>query len=104
MRIAPLTFVLAIGFAAPAFAQSGDVSPLVDFGWLKANAGKDNVVVLDIRDKIKETDLGDKPLHRRCGRRALRLGGLANRGRRHARDAAAARPDHQADRRPRHRQ
>jgi thiosulfate/3-mercaptopyruvate sulfurtransferase len=61
MRIAPLTFVLAVGFAAPAFAQSGGVSPLVDSEWLKANAGKDNVVVLDVRDKIKETDLGDKP-------------------------------------------
>lgn len=61
MRIAPLTFALAIGLSAPAFAQSSRITPLVDAGWLKANAGKENVVVLDIRDKIEETDLGDRP-------------------------------------------
>ncbi len=61
MRIAPLGFALAIGFAAPAFAQSAAITPLVDAAWLKANAGRDGVVVLDIRDKIQETDLGEKP-------------------------------------------
>ena len=61
MRIAPLTFALAIGFAAPVFAQEEAVRPLVNADWVKANVGKENVVVLDIRDKIKDTDLGDKP-------------------------------------------
>lgn len=61
MRIAQLTFALAVGFAAPAFAQSSDIRPLVDAGWVKANSGKDDVVILDIRDKVAETDLGDKP-------------------------------------------
>src|SRR5688572_7751196 len=59
MRIAPLTFALAIGFSTPAI--SADISPLVDSEWLKANAESDGVVVLDIRDKIQETNLGDKP-------------------------------------------
>jgi len=58
MRIASLAFTLSL-LAAPALAE--EARPLVDTEWLKANAGKENVVVLDIRDKVAETDLGDKP-------------------------------------------
>jgi thiosulfate/3-mercaptopyruvate sulfurtransferase len=56
MRIASLAFTLSL-LAAPAFAAE----PLVDAEWVKANAGKENVVLLDIRDKVADTDLGDKP-------------------------------------------
>ena len=45
MHIAPLTIALAVGLSAPAFAQSGRITPLVDAAWLKVNAGKENVVV-----------------------------------------------------------
>ncbi|WP_309084980.1 sulfurtransferase [Chelativorans sp.] len=58
MRVAPLAFSLSL-LAGSALAA--DIRPLVDAEWVKANAGKDNVVVLDIRDKIAETDLGEKP-------------------------------------------
>ncbi|MBS3648469.1 sulfurtransferase [Pseudaminobacter sp. 19-2017] len=58
MRIALLAFTLSL-LAVPAFAD--EIRPLVDAEWLKANAGKENVVVLDIRDNVAETDLGDKP-------------------------------------------
>jgi thiosulfate/3-mercaptopyruvate sulfurtransferase len=58
MRIASLALALGV-LAAPAFAS--DVRPLVDAEWVKAHAGQENVVVLDIRDKIAETDLGAKP-------------------------------------------
>ena len=57
--LAPAAVVLAAGFAAPVFAQ--DVTPLVTAEWLKANAGGDNVVILDVRDKVAETDLGAEP-------------------------------------------
>ena len=60
MRLIPLTFALAAGVATSAFAQER-ITPLVNADWLKANSGKENVVVVDIRDKIAETDLGDKP-------------------------------------------
>ena len=58
MRIASLVFTLSI-LAAPAFAD--EARPLVDAEWVKANAGNENVVIVDIRDKVAETDLGDKP-------------------------------------------
>lgn len=58
MRIASLAFTLSI-LAAPALAA--DAGPLVDADWVKANAGKENVVILDIRDKVAETELGDTP-------------------------------------------
>lgn len=58
MRTASLAFTLSI-LAYPALAA--DVGPLVDAEWVKANAGKENVVILDIRDKIAETELGDEP-------------------------------------------
>jgi thiosulfate/3-mercaptopyruvate sulfurtransferase len=50
------TLALSIAaFAAPALAAD----PLVSAEWLKTNAA--NVVIVDIRDKIAETDLGTKP-------------------------------------------
>ena len=62
MRITTvLAFSFLAGVAAPAIAHAADVQPLVDVAWLKANSGKENVVVVDIRDKVGETDLGDKP-------------------------------------------
>ena len=54
MRIAALALTLT-AFVTPALAAD----PLVSAEWLKANAA--NVVILDIRDKIAETDLGTKP-------------------------------------------
>jgi len=60
MRLIPLSLALAAGVATSAFAQE-QITPLVNADWLKANSGKENVVVIDIRDKIAETDLGDKP-------------------------------------------
>jgi thiosulfate/3-mercaptopyruvate sulfurtransferase len=50
------TIALSIAaFAAPALAAD----PLVSAEWLKANS--DRVVIVDIRDKIADTDLGAKP-------------------------------------------
>ena len=104
MRIAPLTFALAIGFAAPVFAQEDAVRPLVNADWVKANVGKENVVVLDIRDKIKDTDLGDKPYIANAVVAPYASAGWRTEVERRSRHAAAARSDHQADRRSRHRQ
>lgn len=59
MRLASTVVILVAGLSAPAFAQ--DVTPLVTAEWLKTNAGSDNLVILDIRDKVDETDLGDLP-------------------------------------------
>jgi thiosulfate/3-mercaptopyruvate sulfurtransferase len=59
MRIASAALALVIGFASPVFAQ--EIRPLVDAEWLKANADNENVVILDIRDKVEETDLGAEP-------------------------------------------
>jgi thiosulfate/3-mercaptopyruvate sulfurtransferase len=61
MRIASMILALVIGMAAPAGAQTDSVRPLVDAEWLMANAGRENVVVLDIRDNIEGTDLGSEP-------------------------------------------
>lgn len=58
MRLASLAFTLTV-LASSALAA--EVKPLVDAEWLKANAGDENVVILDIRDKVAETELGDKP-------------------------------------------
>lgn len=59
------TFVILLaGLTAPAFAQAPatkDVTPLVTAEWLNANANSDNLVILDIRDKVDEVDLGDLP-------------------------------------------
>jgi thiosulfate/3-mercaptopyruvate sulfurtransferase len=58
-----LSFVAAAAMllAAPVAAQAADVTPLVTAEWLKANAADENVVILDIRDDIEATDLGDLP-------------------------------------------
>jgi hypothetical protein len=61
MRIASIVLALVIGIAAPAAAQTDSVRPLVDAEWLVANAGDENVEILDIRDNIEGTDLGDAP-------------------------------------------
>ncbi|WP_018011294.1 sulfurtransferase [Sinorhizobium medicae] len=58
MRLASLAFTLTV-LASSALAA--EVKPLVDAEWVKANAGDENVVILDIRDKVAETELGDKP-------------------------------------------
>lgn len=59
MRLALTSAILLAGLSAPAFAH--DVTPLVTADWLKANAGADNLVILDVRDKVAETDLGALP-------------------------------------------
>ncbi|MEM8951040.1 MAG: rhodanese-like domain-containing protein, partial [Pseudomonadota bacterium] len=41
---------LFLAFTSPAFAS--DLTPLVDVGWVKANADRDDVVLLDIRNKL----------------------------------------------------
>ncbi len=51
----------AVLVATPVVVQAADVTPLVTAEWLKAHAADENVVVVDIRDKIDETDLGDLP-------------------------------------------
>jgi thiosulfate/3-mercaptopyruvate sulfurtransferase len=61
MRIASIILALVIGMAAPAGAQTDSVRPLVDAEWLMANAGRENFVVLDIRDNIEGADLGSEP-------------------------------------------
>lgn len=60
MRIAALAFSFVVALAAPALAEEA-AGPLVDAAWVKAHLGQENVVILDIRDKVAETDLGDKP-------------------------------------------
>ena len=45
----------------PVAAMAAGATPLVTADWLKANAGDENVVILDIRDKVGETDLGGLP-------------------------------------------
>ena len=61
MRLASAFIVLLVSLWGAAFAQAQGVTPLVSAEWLKANAGSDNLVIIDIRDKIAETDLGEKP-------------------------------------------
>lgn len=61
MRFAPFAIVAAFLVAAPVVAFAQDVTPLVTAEWLKAHAGDENVVVLDIRDEIEGTDLGELP-------------------------------------------
>ena len=41
-------------FLSAGTALAGDAEPLVDAGWVAANIGKDDVVVLDIRPEPKE--------------------------------------------------
>lgn len=49
-RLATWLMPLALVFALPAMAE--DLEPLVDVDWVKANADRDDVVLLDIRNKI----------------------------------------------------
>ena len=51
----------ALLVAAPVAVQAADVGPLVTADWVKSHAADENVVILDIRDKVDETDLGDLP-------------------------------------------
>ncbi|MDB5472928.1 MAG: sulfurtransferase [Devosia sp.] len=56
------SFVAAVVMiAAPLSAHAAEVTPLVSAEWLKSHAGDENIVVLDIRDDIEKTDLGDLP-------------------------------------------
>lgn len=61
MRFASFAAAAAFVVAAPVFAFAADVTPLVTADWLKAHAGDENIAIIDIRDKIDETDLGDLP-------------------------------------------
>src|SRR5690554_188782 len=61
MRFASLVAAAAMVVAAPVFAHAQDVTPLVTAEWLKTHAGDENVKIIDIRDKIEETDLGGLP-------------------------------------------
>lgn len=61
MRSSLLTLALAVGLSVPALAQESEIRPLVDAQWLIDNAGEENLVILDIRDDIEGTDLGDEP-------------------------------------------
>lgn len=51
----------AVLVATPVVVHAQDVTPLVTAEWLKTHAADENVVVVDIRDKIEETDLGELP-------------------------------------------
>lgn len=62
MRFAPFALALAVAVAAPLAAQAAEKSqPLVDTAWLTAHQNDKDVVVLDIRDNVAKTDLGEKP-------------------------------------------
>ena len=61
MRMLASLFALGLGLAAPAVAQITDAGPLVTPQWLKANAADENLVIIDLRDDIEGTDLGDLP-------------------------------------------
>ncbi len=50
MRLSFLLAPLVAMFAFPVIAD--ELSPLVDVGWVKANADREDVVLLDIRNKI----------------------------------------------------
>lgn len=61
MRFAPLLAAAALVVAAPVLATAQDVTPLVTAEWLKAQVGDENLKIIDIRDDIEGTDLGDLP-------------------------------------------
>lgn len=61
MRFTSMFAAAAIVVAAPFGAFAQDVTPLVTAEWLKAHAGDENVKILDIRDDIEGTDLGELP-------------------------------------------
>lgn len=56
------TFATAAVLAmAPIAVQAQDVTPLVSAEWLNTHANDDNLVILDIRADIENTDLGELP-------------------------------------------
>lgn len=59
MRI-PTFLAAALLVLAPMAAQA-EVTPLVTAEWLKSQAGNENIVIVDIRDNVAETDLGELP-------------------------------------------
>lgn len=61
MRLASLITAAAFVAVTPVVAFAQDVTPLVTAEWLKTHAGDDNLKIIDIRDKIDETDLGELP-------------------------------------------
>ncbi|KQN70185.1 sulfurtransferase [Devosia sp. Leaf64] len=61
VRFASFAAAAAFVVAAPVFAQAQDVTPLVTAQWLLEHAGDENVKIIDIRDEIEGTDLGDLP-------------------------------------------
>ena len=60
MRFASL-IAAAFVVAAPVSVVAQEVTPLVTAEWVQAHAADDNVVLLDIRDNIADTDLGELP-------------------------------------------
>lgn len=60
MRISALVAATMLALS-PAAALAAGATPLVTAEWLKANAADENVVIIDIRDKVAETDLGELP-------------------------------------------
>jgi thiosulfate/3-mercaptopyruvate sulfurtransferase len=60
MRFSSLV-AAAMLVAVPVAVQAAEVTPLVTAEWLKANAGDENVKIIDIRDEIEGTDLGELP-------------------------------------------
>lgn len=60
MRSALLATALTASLVAPAAAGAAN-QPLVDTAWLTAHRDDGDVVIIDIRDNVENTDLGDKP-------------------------------------------
>ena len=60
MRLSSL-LAAAVMVAVPVFVHAAEVTPLVTAEWLKSQAGDENLVIVDIRDDIEKTDLGELP-------------------------------------------
>lgn len=60
MRISAVVAMTLLTLS-PVAVAAADVTPLVTAEWLKTHAGDENLVILDIRDKVGETDLGELP-------------------------------------------
>lgn len=61
MRLTSFVTAAALVVAAPVMAFAADVTPLVTAEWLKTHAGDENIAIIDIRDDIEATDLGELP-------------------------------------------
>lgn len=61
MRFASLVVAATVVMTAPWAAVAQEVTPLVTAEWLKTHAGDDNLKIIDIRDDIEGTDLGELP-------------------------------------------